>query len=62
MGVTVLIVGGEHTFPMIRIFDPPAWYDSLRQIFGSMSFTLLLGNFLKSFLQSSGDFEVSMEN
>ena len=38
MGVTVLIVCGEHIFPMIRIFDPPAWYYSLRaNRFGSLA-------------------------
>ncbi|KAG2330363.1 hypothetical protein Bca52824_001543 [Brassica carinata] len=30
MGVTVLIVGVEHIFPMIKIFEHPAWYYSLR--------------------------------
>ncbi|WZZ72735.1 hypothetical protein YC2023_084105 [Brassica napus] len=38
MGVTLLIVCGEHIFPMIRIFDPPAWYFSLRaNRFGSLA-------------------------
>ncbi|ESQ45850.1 hypothetical protein EUTSA_v10010643mg [Eutrema salsugineum] len=60
MGVIGLIMGGEHIFPMIGIAQPPAWYHSLRaNRFGSMASTWLLGNFLQSFLQSSGAFEVS---
>ncbi|EOA25538.1 hypothetical protein CARUB_v10018883mg, partial [Capsella rubella] len=60
MGVIGLIMGGEHIFPMISIAQPPAWYHSLRtNRFGSMASTWLLGNFLQSFLQSSGAFEVS---
>ncbi|KAF3485286.1 hypothetical protein F2Q69_00057822 [Brassica cretica] len=41
MGVTVLIVCGEHIFPMIRIFDPPAWYYSLR----ANSYSMGIGQF-----------------
>ncbi|KAG7564766.1 Thioredoxin-like superfamily [Arabidopsis suecica] len=60
MGVIGLIMGGEQIFPMIGIAQPPAWYHSLRaNRFGSMASTWLLGNFLQSFLQSSGAFEVS---
>ncbi|XP_020881343.1 selT-like protein isoform X2 [Arabidopsis lyrata subsp. lyrata] len=60
MGVIGLIMGGEQIFSMIGIAQPPAWYHSLRaNRFGSMASTWLLGNFLQSFLQSSGAFEVS---
>lgn len=60
MGVIGIIMGGEHIFPMIRITQPPAWYYSLRaNRFGSMASTWIIGNFLQSFLQSSGAFEVS---
>uniref|UniRef100_A0A1J3GTI0 SelT-like protein n=1 Tax=Noccaea caerulescens TaxID=107243 RepID=A0A1J3GTI0_NOCCA len=60
MGVIGMIMGGEHIFPMIGIAQPPAWFHSLRaNRFGSMASTWLLGNFLQSFLQSSGAFEVS---
>jgi len=60
VGVIGLIMGGEQIFPMIGIAQPPAWYHSLRaNRFGSMASTWLLGNFLQSFLQSSGAFEVS---
>ncbi|KAL1222036.1 SelT-like protein [Cardamine amara subsp. amara] len=60
MGVIGIIMGGEHIFPMIGITQPPAWYYSLRgNRFGSMASTWIIGNFLQSFLQSSGAFEVS---
>ncbi|KAG7559966.1 Selenoprotein Rdx-type [Arabidopsis thaliana x Arabidopsis arenosa] len=60
MGVIGLIMGGEQIFPMIGIAQLPAWYHSLRaNRFGSMASTWLVGNFLQSFLQSSGAFEVS---
>lgn len=60
IGVIGLIVAGEQIFPMLGIMTPPPWYYSLRaNRFGSMASTWLLGNFLQSFLQSSGAFEVS---
>ncbi|KAH6837572.1 SELT-like protein precursor [Perilla frutescens var. hirtella] len=58
-GVIGIIVGGEHIFPRLGFAAPPQWYYSLRSNrFGSMASTWLLGNFLQSFLQSSGAFEV----
>lgn len=59
MGVIGMIVAGDRVFPMIGITQPPAWFNSLRaNRFGSMASTWLLGNFLQSYLQSSGAFEV----
>ncbi|XP_044504494.1 selT-like protein [Mangifera indica] len=58
-GVIGIIMAGEQIFPMMGIMTPPAWYYSLRaNRFGSIASTWLLGNFLQSFLQSSGAFEV----
>ncbi|KAJ4725567.1 SelT-like protein [Melia azedarach] len=59
IGVIGIIMAGEQIFPMLGIVTPPQWYYSLRaNRFGSMASTWLLGNFLQSFLQSSGAFEV----
>lgn len=59
MGVIGMIVAGDRILPMIGIAQPPAWFHSLRaNRFGSMASTWLLGNFLQSYLQSSGAFEV----
>ncbi|RID68995.1 hypothetical protein BRARA_C01121 [Brassica rapa] len=59
MGVIGMIVAGDRVFPMIGIAQPPAWFNSLRaNRFGSMASTWLVGNFLQSYLQSSGAFEV----
>ncbi|KAL2559057.1 SelT-like protein [Forsythia ovata] len=54
-----IIVVGEQIFPRLGFAPPPPWYYSLRaNKFGSMASTWLLGNFLQSFLQSSGAFEL----
>ena len=59
MGVIGMIVAGDRVFPLIGIAQPPAWFNSLRaNRFGSMASTWLVGNFLQSYLQSSGAFEV----
>lgn len=59
MGVIGMIVAGDRILPVIGIAQPPAWLNSLRaNRFGSMASTWLLGNFLQSYLQSSGAFEV----
>ncbi|CAA0830564.1 SelT-like protein [Striga hermonthica] len=58
-GVIGIIIGGEQIFPRLGFAAPPQWYYSMRaNRFGSMASTWLLGNFLQSFLQSSGAFEV----
>ncbi|KAG6427659.1 hypothetical protein SASPL_111905 [Salvia splendens] len=58
-GVIGIIMGGEHIFPRLGFTAPPQWYYSMRaNRFGSMASTWLLGNFLQSFLQNSGAFEV----
>lgn len=59
MGVMILILAGEHIFPRLGFVVPPPWYFSLRaNKFGTITSSWLLGNFLQSFLQSSGAFEV----
>lgn len=63
MGVIGIIMAGEQIFPMMGIMTPPSWYYSLRaNRFGSIASTWLLGNFVQSFLQSSGAFEVHVNN
>ncbi|XP_065851746.1 selT-like protein [Euphorbia lathyris] len=58
-GIIGLIMGGEHIFPRLGFAVPPPWYYSLRaNKFGSIASTWLFGNFIQSFLQSSGAFEV----
>ena len=58
LGIIGIIAAGEQIFPRLGMAPPP-WYYSLRaNRFGSMASTWLLGNFLQSFLQSSGAFEV----
>ncbi|KAL2337738.1 hypothetical protein Fmac_012184 [Flemingia macrophylla] len=57
-GVIVAIVAGDQIFPRLGM-TPPPWYYSLRaNKFRSIASTWLLTNFLQSFLQSSGAFEV----
>jgi len=57
-GVIVAIVAGDQIFPRLGM-TPPLWYYSLRaNKFRSIASTWLLTNFLQSFLQSSGAFEV----
>ncbi|XP_075510254.1 selT-like protein isoform X1 [Primulina tabacum] len=58
-GAIGIIVAGEQIFPRLGFAAPPQWYYSMRaNRFGSMASIWLLGNFLQSFLQSSGAFEV----
>lgn len=59
VGVIGTMMAGEQIFPMLGLTTPPPWYYSLRSNrFGTIATTWLLGNFLQSFLQSSGAFEV----
>ena len=63
IGVVGLVVAGEHIFPMLGYMTPPPWYYSLRaNKFGTIASTWLLGNALQSFLQSTGAFEVYLNN
>ncbi|KAG6745275.1 hypothetical protein POTOM_051924 [Populus tomentosa] len=58
-GVIGIILAGEQIFPRLGFAAPPPWYYSLRaNRFGSIASTWLFGNFIQSFLQSSGAFEV----
>ncbi|KAG6762282.1 hypothetical protein NC652_022976 [Populus alba x Populus x berolinensis] len=59
IGVMGIVLGGEQIFPMLGLMTPPPWYYSLRaNKFGTIASTWLLGNALRSFLQTSGAFEV----
>ncbi|KAL5580727.1 hypothetical protein UlMin_013169 [Ulmus minor] len=63
IGVVGLIMAGEHIFPLLGLMTPPPWYYSLRaNRFGTIAATLLLGNALQSSLQSTGAFEVFLNN
>ncbi|PON38971.1 Selenoprotein T [Parasponia andersonii] len=63
IGAVGLVVAGEHIFPMLGFMTPPPWYYSLRaNKFGTIASTWLLGNALQSFLQSTGAFEVYLNN
>ncbi|KAH7667596.1 Selenoprotein T protein [Dioscorea alata] len=58
-GVIGIVLAGDQIFPRLGFMAPPPWYFNLRaNRFGSIATTWLLGNFLQSFLQSSGAFEV----
>ncbi|KAJ9185372.1 hypothetical protein P3X46_005014 [Hevea brasiliensis] len=58
-GIIGVIMAGEQIFPRLGFAVPPPWYYSLRaNRFGSIASTWLFGNFIQSFLQSSGAFEV----
>lgn len=60
-GIIGIVMAGEQIFPRLGFPAPPPWYYSLRaNRFGTISTTWLLGNFLQSFLQNSGAFEVSI--
>ncbi|KAF3449514.1 hypothetical protein FNV43_RR10243 [Rhamnella rubrinervis] len=59
VGIIGLILGGEQIFPRMGISTPPPLYYSLRaNRFGSITATWFLGNFLQSYLQTTGAFEV----
>ncbi|KAE8039283.1 hypothetical protein FH972_011711 [Carpinus fangiana] len=63
MGAVAIVVAGEHIFPMLGVMAPPAWYYSLRaNKFGTIATFWLLGNAAQSFLQSSGAFEVYLND
>ncbi|KAJ0088586.1 hypothetical protein Patl1_31353 [Pistacia atlantica] len=59
VGVIVIIMGGEHIFPQLGYITPPPWHYFLRaNRYGTISSTWFFGNFIHSYLQSSGAFEV----
>jgi len=57
-GIIVAIVAGDQIFPRLGITPPPWYYSFCANKFRSIASTWLLTNFLQSFLQSSGAFEV----
>lgn len=59
VGIIGIILGGEQIFPRMGISTPPPLYYSLRaNRFGSITTTWFLRNFLQSYLQTTGAFEV----
>ncbi|KAK4606072.1 hypothetical protein RGQ29_000374 [Quercus rubra] len=63
IGVVAVVVAGEQIFPMLGFMTPPPWYYSLRaNRFGTIASCWLLGNVAQSFLQSSGAFEVYLND
>ncbi|XP_008243538.1 PREDICTED: selT-like protein [Prunus mume] len=59
VGIIGTIMAGEHIFSRLGITTPPPWYHFLKaNRFGSIASTWILGNFIQSFLQSTGAFEV----
>jgi selT/selW/selH-like putative selenoprotein len=63
IGVIAVVVAGEQIFPMLGFMAPPPWYYSLRaNKFGTIASSWLLGNVAQSFLQSSGAFEVYLND
>nr|DAD26234.1 TPA_asm: hypothetical protein HUJ06_027702 [Nelumbo nucifera] len=59
VGVIGIVMAGEQIFPRLGYMTPPPWYFSMRaNRFGTIASTWLFGNFVQSFLQSSGAFEV----
>ncbi|KAL5740381.1 hypothetical protein ACOSQ2_029561 [Xanthoceras sorbifolium] len=59
VGIMGIVVAGEQIFPRLGVVTPPSWYYSLcANRFRSIASTWLLGNFIQSYLQSSGAFEV----
>lgn len=59
VGIIGTVFGGEQIFQKLGMVPPPSWYQSLQaNRFGSIASTWLLGNFIQSFLQSTGAFEV----
>lgn len=58
VGIIGIILGGEQIFPRMGISTPPPLYYSLRaNRFGSITAIWFLGNFLQSYLQTTGAFE-----
>lgn len=58
VGAVAVIMAGDQIFPRLGM-TPPPWYYSLRaNRFGTISAAWLFGNFLQSYLQNSGAFEV----
>lgn len=63
IGVVATVVAGEQIFPMLGFVAPPPWFYSLRaNKFGTIATSWLLGNAAQSFLQSSGAFEVFLND
>ncbi|KAG6678056.1 hypothetical protein I3842_14G061100 [Carya illinoinensis] len=63
IGAIAIVVAGEQIFPMLGFLTPPRWYYTLQaNKFGTIATFWLLGNAAQSFLQSSGAFEVYLNN
>ncbi|KAH7542237.1 hypothetical protein FEM48_Zijuj02G0052100 [Ziziphus jujuba var. spinosa] len=63
IGVMGIVIAGEQIFPMLGFVAPPPWYYSLRaNKFGTIATSWLLGNVVQNFLQSTGAFEVYLND
>uniref|UniRef100_A0A803MK68 SelT-like protein n=1 Tax=Chenopodium quinoa TaxID=63459 RepID=A0A803MK68_CHEQI len=58
VGVFAIIMAGDQIFPRLGMTPPPWFYTLRANRFGTISATWLFGNFIQSYLQSSGAFEV----
>lgn len=59
VGIIAIIMGGEQIFPKFGYTAPPPWYYSLRaNRYGTVITTWLSGNYIQTYLKSSGAFEV----
>ncbi|KAJ1416230.1 Thioredoxin-like superfamily [Sesbania bispinosa] len=57
-GIIIMITAGDQIFPRLGMTPPPLFYSLRANKFRSIASIWLLANFLQSFLQSSGAFEV----
>lgn len=58
VGAIGIVMAGDQIFPRLGMTPPPLYFTLRANRFGAMATTWLLGNFVQSFLQSSGAFEV----
>ncbi|XP_058734495.1 selT-like protein [Vicia villosa] len=57
-GIIIAITAGDQIFPRLGVTPPQLYYSLRANKFRSIASTWLLANFVQSFLQSSGAFEV----
>lgn len=57
-GIIIAITAGDQIFPRLGVTPPQLYYSLRANKFRSIASTWLLANFIQSFLQSSGAFEV----
>jgi hypothetical protein len=57
-GAVIALTAGDQIFPRLGVTPPPLYYSLRANKFRSIASIWLLSNFVQSFLQSSGAFEV----